>query len=153
MPENVPKEQIEQSIKQEFEETLADRVARHLQMSSCNFAPSAQFSAASFECSLLFRDGYFYACIALTQSIADSLTRSLCHKNGWEASRNFQANVEKLCVRGIISDKAGKVLVKIWEKGNDYYNLNPNLAPDRRALEDLAREKIRLLAEAEKEIY
>jgi len=153
MPENIPKEQIEQSIKQEFEETLADRVARYLQISSSSFAPSAQFSAASFECSLLFRDGYFYACIALSQSIAESLVRSFCHKNGWEAGKNFQANVEKLCVRGIISDKGGKALVKIWEKRNDYYNLNPNLTPDRRALESLAREKIRFLVEAEKEIY
>ena len=153
MPENVPKEQIEQSIKQEFERSLPNRVARHLQINASVFIPSAQFSAASFECSLLFRDGYFYACIALTQAIADSLARSFCHKNGWEASRNFRVNVEKLCVRGIISDKAGKALVKIWEKRNDYYNLNPNLAADRRALEDLAREKIRLLAEAEKEIY
>ncbi len=153
MPANVPKEQIEQSIKQEFEKSLPDRVARHLQISSCAFAASAQFSTASLECSLLFRDGYFYACIALTQAIADSLARSLCHKNGWEPSRNLQTNVEKLCVRDVISDKAGKALVKIWEKRNDYYNLNPNLAPDRRALEDLAREKIRLLAEAEKEIY
>lgn len=153
MPANVPKEQIEQSIKQEFEKSLPDRVTRHLQISSCAFTASAQFSAASVECSLLFRDGYFYACIALTQAIADSLARSLCHKSGWEASRKLQTNVEKLCVRGIISDKAGKALVKIWEKRNDYYNLNPNLASDRRALEDLAREKIRLLVEAEKEIY
>ena len=153
MPENIPKEQIEQSIKQEFERTLADRAARYLQISSCSFAPSAQFSAASLECSLLFRDGYFYACIALSQAIAASLVRSLCLQNGWEPAKNFQNNVEKLCLRAIIPDKAGKFLAKIWEKRNDYYKLNPNLVADRQTLEDLAREKVRLLAEAEKEIY
>ncbi len=153
MPTNVPKEQIEQSIKQEFEKTLADRAARHLQISSCSFAPSAQFSAASVECGLLFRDGYFYACIALSQAIAESVVRSLCLQSGWEPARKFQNNVEKLCLRGIIPDKAGKSLAKIWEKRNDYYKLNLNLVADRQALEGLAREKVRLLAEAEKEIY
>lgn len=153
MPDHVPKEQIEQSIKQELERTLAERVGRYLQISSCSFGPSAQFSAASVECGLLYRDGYFYACIALSQAIADSLVRSLCLQNGWEPARNFQSNVEKLCLRGVISDQAGKYLAKIWEKRNDYYNLNFNLAVDRQVLEDLAREKVRLLAQAEKEIY
>ena len=36
---------------------------------------------------------------------------------------------------------------------NDYHHLNPNVETDRQTLEELAKEKARLLAEVESEIF
>ena len=51
--------QTADSIKQEFEQTLAERVERHLQVKPHEIIPNAPFAAPSAECSLLFRDWYY----------------------------------------------------------------------------------------------
>ena len=59
------------SIKQEFEQTLPERVERYLQVKPHEIIPNAPFAVPSAECRFLFRDGHFYACIALVQAVAD----------------------------------------------------------------------------------
>ena len=63
--------QTANSIKQEFEQTLSERVERYLQVKPHEIIPDAPFAVPSAECSLLFRDGHFYACIALVQAVAE----------------------------------------------------------------------------------
>jgi len=149
----IQQKQVEDSIKQEVEQGLADRAVRYLQAKPHMMLPNTPFAAVSAECSLLFRDGHFYGCIALTQAVAESLARFLCQKNCWRPAKGFEENVEKLSVRGFISDKTKESLFRIWEKRDDYHHLNPNVETDCRALEELAREKIRLLGEVESEVF
>lgn len=153
MHELIQQKQIEDSIKQEFEQTLSDRAARYLHVKPHGIIPYEHFSAASAECSLLFRDGHFYGCIALTQAVIESLARFLCQRNSWKPAKKFEKNVEKLSARNVISGKLKKSLLRIWEKRDDYHHLNPNVEVDRQALEELAREKVRLLAEVESEVF
>jgi len=153
MDEFIQQKLVEDSIKQEVEQTLPHRAARYLQVKPHEIVPYTHFSAASAECSLLFRDGHFYGCIALTQAVAEALVRFLCQSNSWDPDKEFEKNMKKLSKRNFISDKLKDSLLRIWNKRNDYHHLNLNVETERQALEELAREKARLLVEVESEIF
>ena len=66
--------QVEDYMREEFEGTLSERVVRYIQVKPHEIISNTHFSAPSSECSLLFRDGHFYGCIALVQAVAEALT-------------------------------------------------------------------------------
>jgi hypothetical protein len=145
--------QITDSIKQEFELTLPERVERFLQVEPHKIIPNAPFTVPSTECSLLFRDGHFYACIALVQAVAEAIVRYICDIDFGRHAKVFEKNVEKLCSRKFIDGRLQRALLKIWEKRDAYHHLNSNVKLDRDTLEELAREKTCLLVEIESEIF
>jgi hypothetical protein len=140
-------------IRQEFEQTLPERVERYLQVKPHGIIPNAPFAAPSSECSFLYRDGHFYACIALVQAVAEAIVRYICDIDFRKHGKDFKKNVENLYEKKFISDKIRESLLKIWEKRNDYHHLNPSVESDRQTLEKLAKEKARLLVEVESEIF
>jgi hypothetical protein len=142
-----------ESIRQEFEQTLPERVERYLQVKPHGIIPNAPFAAPSSECSFLYRDGHFYACIALVQAVAEAIVRYICDIDFHGHDRVFEKNVEKLYKREFISGKLKESLLKIWEKRDDYHHLNPSVKSDRQTLEKLAKEKARLLVKVESEIF
>ena len=147
------KKRVEESIRQDFEHTLSDRVDRYLEVKPHGIVPDTHFSAVSAECSFLFRDGHFYGCIALTQAVAEALVRFMCKTNFGRQGKVFEKNVEKLSNRGFISNKVKEHLLEIWARRDDYHHLKPSVATDRQTLEELAREKTRLLVEVEGEVF
>lgn len=151
--ELVQKREIEDSLKQEFEQSLSDRVARYWQVKPHLIVPNTPFSAPLGECSLLFRDGHFYGCITLTQAVTEALVRLIYQENCGNPSKEFKKNVKKLSERNFISNKLEKTLLKIWQKRNNYHHLNHKVEKDRQVLEELAREKTRLLVEVVSEIF
>jgi len=140
-------------IRQEFEQTLPERVGRYLQVKPHIIIPNAPFAAPSSECSFLYRDGHFYACIALVQAVAEAIVRYICDINFGRYCRDFEKNVENLYKRRCINDKIRSSLLKIWQKRNDYHHLNPNIESDKQTLEKLAKEKACLLVKIEGEIF
>jgi len=158
MDEKTNRELIQQaqtadSMKQEFEQTIAERVKRYLQVKPHGIIPKAPFAVPSSECSLLFRDGHFYACIALVQAVAEAIVRYMCDIDFKNHDKVFEKNVEKLHTRKFIDDKLRESLLKIWNRRDDYHHLNSNVKSDRQTLENLAREKTRLLVEVESRIF
>jgi hypothetical protein len=145
--------QTANSIKQEFEQTLSERVERYLQVKPHEIIPNAPFAVPSAECSLLFRDGHFYACIALVQAVAEAIVRYVCDIDFRKHDKVFEKNVEKLHTRKFIDDKLQEILLKIWEERDDYHHLNSSVKSDRDTLEKLAKEKACLLVEIESEIF
>jgi len=143
----------EDSLKQEFEQTLLSRVQRYLKVKPHGIIPYTKFAPASAECTFLFRDGLFCGCIALTQAVTEAIVRFLCQKNGWRPGKNFEDNVVKLHNRKFISDRIKNKFLKIWEKRDDYHHLNPNIETERKKLEEIAYEKVLLLKEVESEIF
>lgn len=151
--ELVPQKQAEDAIRQEFEQTLSGRAVRYLQVKPHGIIPYKHFSVASTECSLLFRDGHFYGCIAVTQAVAEAIVRFLSETNFKNHENVFEKNVKTLSKRGFISDKLKESFLEVWKMRDDYHHLNSNVETDRQALEELARKKTRLLAEIESEIF
>lgn len=157
IPEFVWKKQIENSLKQEFEQTLEERVNRWMQVQLPKILPYHEdvqhFVAPSAECSLLFREGHFYGCIALVQAVVEALVRFVWEKNNCRGVGDFEQRVRRLHKKEIISSQSKDSFLKIWDKRNDYHHLNSNVRVDQRELEVLARTKVYLLAEVEKEIF
>ncbi|TSA11109.1 MAG: hypothetical protein D4R73_04465 [Deltaproteobacteria bacterium] len=111
---------VEDGIRQEINQTLSDRVDRYLEVKPHEIVPYTHFSAVSAECALLFRDGHFYGCIALTQAVAEALVEFLCSKNSVKHSKDFKTNVTRLAKGQFISHDSKGSLLKIWENRNDY---------------------------------
>jgi len=144
---------IEDSIKQETEQTLSLRAQRYLKVKPHEVVPNTQFAAVSAECTLLFRDGHYYGCITLTQSVAEAIVRFLCQKNSWEPEKNFENNINTLLIRNFISEKLKNKFLQIWENRNDYHHLKPKIEVQRTKLEEISYEKVLLLKEIESEIF
>jgi hypothetical protein len=102
-----------ESIIQEFEQTLPERVERYLQVKPHMIIPNVLFAVPSSECSFLYRDGHFYACIALVQAVAEAVVKYICDVDFSRHGRVFEKNVEKLYERKFISDKLRESLLKI----------------------------------------
>ena len=144
---------MEESIKQEIEQTLSLRAQRYLKVKPHGIVPYTQFASVSAECNLLFRDGHYYGCITLTQSVTEAIVRFLCQKNSWKPEKDFENNINKLLNRNFISEKLKNKFLKIWENRDDYHHLNPNIEVQRTKLEEISYEKVLLLKEIESEIF
>lgn len=143
----------EDTIKQEYEQTLSDRVKRYLEVKPHGVIPNTHFARASSECSKLYRDGHFYGCISLSQSVAEAIVKFLCKTNSWKPDNEFEVNIQKLLKRGFITPKLEKNLLKLWENRNDYHHLNNTVEGDYIKLRKLAKQKVVLLNKIEKEIF
>lgn len=153
LEEEVQKNRLGKSIKDDFEATLQERINRYMLVKPHGVIPFTPFAAASSECSRLFRDGHYYGCISLTQAVAEALTRFLCGVNSWKPDKAFEENVEKLFTRKKITYEQKKSLLKIWEKRDDYHHLNSNIESNLRKLETLAKEKLIFLVKLESEFF
>jgi hypothetical protein len=142
-----------ESLEQEYESTLSMRVERYLQVKPYEIIPNTPFAAPSSECSLLFRDGHFYACISLVQAVTEAIVRYICDINFNSHDKVFEQNIIKLNNRNFINDKLKDAFIKVWEKRDDYHHLNSVIESDRKSLEILAKDKICLLNAIEKEIF
>jgi hypothetical protein len=143
----------EDSLRQLFEQTLSERAQRYLKIKPHGVIPFTPFAPPSSECGLLFRDGHFYGCIALTQAVAEALTRFLCTKNGWKPAKIFETNIDKLHKRGFILHDIKKKFLNLWQNRDDYHHLNPEIETNLKELEKIAFEKILYLKEIEAEMF
>jgi hypothetical protein len=143
----------EDAIRQEYEQTLSVRAQRYLKIKPHGIIPFTPFAPPSSECGLLFRDGHFYGCIALTQAVAEALTRFLCTKNGWKPAKVFETNLDKLQKRGFISQDIKMKFLNLWQNRDDYHHLNPEIETNLKELENIAFDKILCLKNIEAEIF
>ena len=149
----VRRQQVEESLKQECEQALVERVNRYIEISHARIIPNHYFAPPSAECLLSFRDGHFYGCIATVQAVTEALVRFLCEKNFWKPAKEFEKNIKDLNKRGFISERLKDLFLRIWQSRDDYHHLNSTILAQRQELEKLAKEKIGFLAEIEKDIF
>ena len=153
MRQEIQRRMIEKDMRQLFEQRLPERIRRYLELKPHPIVAYHYFSAVSAECIELFREGHSYGCIALTQAVAEALVKFLCRRNGWQPDKVFEKNVKKLLKRKFISDSVNRFLLQIWDKRDDYHHLNAKIETDRKKLEPLAIEKVKLLNKVEAEIF
>lgn len=86
----VDKAQTADTLRQEFELTLEDRVNRYLELKPHGIIPNSHFAAVSAECHLLYRDGHFYGAVSLTLAVAEALVKFLCKKMDGSLTKNLK---------------------------------------------------------------
>jgi len=102
---------------------------------------------------LLYRDGYYYACISLSQSVAEAIVRFMCQINSFRADKDYESNVDKLFKRKFIDEGLKKLFIAIWDKRNDYHHLNSSIEKDKIELDILGFNKLQNLNDIEKEVF
>src|SRR5688572_21384410 len=112
----IQRKELEDNLRGVFELTLPDRVRCCLEVKPHPIIPNTHFAAVSTQCTGLFRDGQFYGCIALTQSVTEALVRFVCQKNSCKVSKEFETNIATLNKRKFLSDELKGHLLKIWER-------------------------------------
>ncbi len=151
----IKRHQLEDSLKQECLGKISDRVTRYLELNFIEVTPNEQpFAPISAECILLYRDGHFFACIALCQAVAEALVRFICERNKFGASfsKDFEKNVEKLHERKIKPD-CSQFLKEIWKGRDDYHHLNPKVPTERAELQSISKSKIIALHKVESKVF
>lgn len=149
----VEKAQLKDTLQQEFAYSLEQRIERYLDLKPHGIIPNSHFAAISAECHLLYRDGYYYGTISLTQSVAEALVKFLCKINGWKPNKDFEENLKELGKRGKVTSALGSLFENIWKGRNDYHHLNPQIEQDRQKVALLAKEKLSCLKKIEEELF
>lgn len=152
--EAAKRHQLEDSLRQECLGTIGERVSRYLELDFIEVTPNEHFASVSAECIRLYRDGYFFACIALCQAVAEAIVRFMCEKSrfGASISKDFDENVDKLHKRNIKPD-CSELLKEIWEGRPDYHHLKPKVPIEITKLKAIAKSKILALHRVESAVF
>ena len=133
---------------------LAARADRAARTSIHGVIPGHFFSAASSECRDAFIDGHFYACISLSQAVAEALSRFLdaVHKVG--AKKDPMQCVQRLLRAGMISRSVADAFASV--RGNDrnaFHHVNQDVPTDYEELERRAEECVSALLTIESDVF
>ena len=145
--------QLENDLKQMNEGTVSERVSRYMEIDTIKLTPNAHWAQISAECALLYRDGYFFACIALCQAVVEAITRDLCKKNTIRCSKSFETRVEKLYKEEKITLNCKNEALTIWKNRDDYHHLNPEVTTEKDKLLEISKSKMIALGKVEAEIF
>ncbi len=133
---------------------LADRQNRAARTSVHGMIPNEFFTAASSECRDVFIDGHYYACISLSQAVAEGLSKFLGTFHQVGAKKNPTERVQRLHSKGVVTERTLKAFECIWGTDrNTFHHLNPNITADHHALELRAEECVKALFVIESEIF
>lgn len=152
----IKRRQLQDTLEQDFLITKNDRISRYLELDFIKVTPNTHFAPITIECILLYRDGYFFACIALCQAVAEALARFICQRNGRGSNHfvKFETNIRKL--KGLTDNIPLdwiKMFERIWEERNDYHHINPEVPTQKDKLREIAKEKIVALLDVESKVF
>ena len=149
----IKRKQLEEDLRGDFLATLNERISRYQELDFIQLTPNTHFAFVSVECINLYRDGYFLACIALCQAVAEAIVRLMCERSKFTSiSNEYEKNVENLHKRKIEPD-CKELYEDIWKGRNDYHHLNPTIPSEKSRLQDIAKSKIIALHRIESRVF
>jgi hypothetical protein len=149
----IKRKQLEDDLQGDFLATLNKRISRYQELDFIKLTPNTHFAFVSVECINLYRDGYFLACIALCQAVAEAIVRLMCQRSKFSSvSNDYENNIENLRKRGIQPD-CNELFKEIWKDRNDYHHLNPTIPTEKSKLQKIAKSKILNLHKIESEVF
>jgi len=152
----IKRHQLEDTLRAECLGTIDERIERYLELNFIEVTPNEHFASISAECILLYRDGHFFACIALCQAVAEALVRLICERNGRGSPHfvKFETNTRKLKeLKNKIPPDWIEAFERIWENRNDYHHLNPKVPTERTKLQAIAKSKMITLGTVESKVF
>ncbi|MDZ4781225.1 MAG: hypothetical protein SGJ19_13305 [Planctomycetia bacterium] len=154
-------EAVEHDLRRQFEFRLPAMVARQANLQTQPFIPDAFFAQASAECQRLFVEGHDYACILLTQAVAEGIARFLAEKNNVKVFANdHRAQINLLqhapgppAITPAAFSAFRKIRGKPCEDRNDFHHMNSNVEQSCAKLEQRAKQCIESLYLIEAEVF
>jgi|SRR5579863_1385411 len=172
----VDAESTRKQIQKDDASNFEPRVARVQRTRLHRIIPHVWFDAASTECRDMFRDGHFYGCICLSQSVAEGLAKfvlevhrfkvgkqkrpiELCEKPGTGRQlidwlRSLKSGLYNGQPMSVLSEKCLKAFACV-EGGDrdDFHHLNKRVITDFTKLEKRAEECVAALYDIESELF
>ena len=149
----IKRKQLEETMQGYFLATLNERISRYQELDFIKLTPNTHFAFVSVECINLYRDGYFLACIALCQAVAEAIVRLMCERSKFNSiSQDYEVNIENLHKRKIPPD-CDDLFKEIWKDRNNYHHLNPTITTEKSKLQDIAKSKIIVLHKIEAKVF
>ena len=152
MRKTIRRRELKDTLRGECLGSISDRISRYLELNFIEVTPNEHFAPISADCIRLYRDGYFFACIALCQAVAEALVRLLCTKGGFKTDKVFEKNIDTLRRRKIKPD-CSESLEEIWKGRDDYHHLNPKVPTEREKLQAIAKSKMTALHSVESGVF
>jgi hypothetical protein len=172
----VDAEWTRQQIQKDDESKFEQRVARAQRAKIHRIIPHLWFDVASTECRDLFRDGHFFGCICLSQSVAEGLAKFVLERH--HARIGKQKRPIELCK----NPATGRQLIEMLKKlsggmrngkrmsalsdrclgafdcieggdRNDFHHLNKGIVRELEKLEKRAEECVTALYDIESELF
>jgi len=149
----IKRHRLQDRLQQDFLASIDDRISRYLELDFGQVVPNTHFAPITIECILLYRDGYFFACIALCQAVAEALLRFMCERNDIR-NKGFETNIRNLSkLKDNIHPDWIKMLKRVWKNRNDYHHLNPDVPTEEEKLKEIAKDKIVSLLDVESKVF
>ena len=146
------KERVSHDIRQEFEQSIDQRVQRFLEIAHQGVIASEHFGPASAECIRVYRDGHFISSVMVSQSVAEALWRFVLERNDLQFEGDRQKMAPVLAQRRILSQQAADAFIRIWRSFRcDVHHLNPKVAAI--PFRELAKRNMTDLAAIERELF
>ncbi len=169
-------QRLRRQIREDDEARFDQRVARVQRVKVHRIIPQSWFDLASTECRDLFRDGHFYGCICLSQSVAEGLAKFILEVHRVKIGR--QRRPIEQCKKPV----TGKPLIDMLRKlsggtrngrpmnalsdkclgafdcieggdRDDFHHLNKGIPTQLEKLEKRAEECVTALYEIESELF
>jgi hypothetical protein len=150
--ETFRREDLKRGMRDGLERSLEDRVERYLEVAHQGIIPNHHFAAASSECIDLYRDGYFWSAVMVSQSVTEGIWRFVLERNQVQSDRDREAQAATLVQQGILSPECADNFGRIWRSfRNDVHHMNPGVSAV--PIRDLAKRNLIDLAAIEREIF
>ena len=147
----VRRTQLQDDLRQIYEQTLDERVDRCLEINHQGIVENHHFAAASSECIDLYRDGHFISAVMVSQAVNEGILRFVADRNSVKANEH-QELLQLLVSKDLISQDCASVSELIWGSfRNDVHHMNPKVASIQ--FKQLAKQNLQALAAIEREIF
>jgi hypothetical protein len=149
-------QRLKEAFKNELVRNLLEQKDRHTQPQTPAPVPERPFSSALAECAELCRIGRYLGCIALTLAVIEAVIGNLCQlklKSKAPKGGSFTKNVEALDKKGFIGGDWKERLDQLWAKRQAFIRPCSTAKCDEQALEGIAREKLKMLTDLERDVF
>ena len=144
---------IRRDLRDQFEQTLEEKVDRFLEVKAHPIVPAHHFSSPSRECAEVYLEGKFFSAISLTQAIVDSISRFIFKRNDLKADNDVDKRLRQLEESNLVSSSCVEAMKRIWIYRHDFHHLNPTVPTNVEQLKEIASANRVDLALIEGEIF
>ncbi len=153
---NFPDAFIQQSLIQEFETDLPNKVKRYKELASKQtILPFKHFSPFLAEVKKSYINGFFLTTISGCQALAEAIIRDFCYsisRKGW--SNDFKKRLNQLKNRfPALPEELFKAIRSVYADRDDYHHLNPSVPVEYDTLKNEASDKIKLIIRVTEILY
>lgn len=141
-------------LRADLEADIEARIDRCFEADPMSIIPNHHFSAPSAECIGMYRDGYFYGCVTLSQAVAEGIVKFAAERNGVVRldGENDEGLARRMNRNGLLSDDFITAFGRIRRSfRNDFHHMNRKI--EEHPVAALAKRNIEDLVNMERELF